>query len=82
MGDNSNKPLDNDSLASAAFWESYMKGCPRVPSSLFTRIYNYHNLHSGKFSIVNDIGAGIGNFSSELAKRFTEAIVTEPNTKA
>jgi trans-aconitate 3-methyltransferase len=59
-----------------------MKGRPRVPSSLFTRIYNYHKSYGGKFDVVNDIGAGIGNFSIELAKRFTEVVVIEPNIKS
>ena len=59
-----------------------MKGRPRVPSSLFTCIYNYHKSHGGKFDAVGNIGAGIGNFSTELAKRFTEVVVIEPNIKS
>jgi tRNA G46 methylase TrmB len=82
MGDNSNRLFDEDSIASPAFWEGYMKGRPRVPSSLFTRIYNYHKAHGGKFDVVNDIGAGIGNFPSEMAKQFIEVIAIEPNTKS
>ena len=67
-------PYDLDS----EFWQRYLLGRPKVPSSFFQRVYDYHALHGGDFGVVNDIGAGVGQWSSVLAKRFQRVIVTDP----
>ncbi|MCJ1306094.1 hypothetical protein MMC08_008912 [Hypocenomyce scalaris] len=67
-------PYDSDS----EFWQRYLQGRPKVPSSFFQRVYDYHTLHGGHFDVVNDIGAGVGQLSSVLAKRFQRVIVTDP----
>jgi trans-aconitate 3-methyltransferase len=62
-----------------SFWENYVKGRPQVPESFFHRIFEYHATHGGKFNVVNDVGAGVGNHSVRLAKRFAAVVVTEPD---
>ena len=59
-----------------------MKGRPEVPESFFDRIFEYHGAHGGKFNVVNDVGASIGNYSPRLAKRFSTVIITEPDDKS
>jgi SAM-dependent methyltransferase len=66
------------SNVASTFWEAYLKGRPRVPQSLFARLFEYHASHGGQFTLANDVGAGVGNFSPELATRFKRVIVTEP----
>jgi SAM-dependent methyltransferase len=61
------------------FWNDYVKGRPQVPESLFDRIFEYHAAHGGDFNVVNDVGAGVGNHSTRLAKRFATVLVTEPD---
>ena len=62
-----------------AYWETYLKGRPQFLPSLFTHLCEYHASHGGHFDVVNDVGAGVGQFSVELARRFTSVIVTEPS---
>jgi hypothetical protein len=66
------------SNVASTFWEAYLKGRPRVPQSLFARLFEYHASHGGQFALANDVGADVGNFSPELATRFERVIVTEP----
>lgn len=59
------------------FWQKYVKGRPQVPDSFFERVFGYHAEHGGDFGTVHDAGAGPGNHSSRLAKRFKKVIVSD-----
>lgn len=63
----------------SSFWEQYTKGRPAVPQSFWTRIFDYHSAHSAHFTTVFDLGAGPGNHSYQLAKRFSHVIVGDPS---
>ena len=60
------------------FWEKYRAGRPKYPSSFYQRFYDYHASHGGSFETVEDVGAGFGDFSLELSKRFSHVIVSDP----
>ena len=61
------------------FWTNYRKARPVVPKSFWQRIYDYHASHGGSFGTVHDVGAGFGEMSLELSKRFTNVIVGDPS---
>ena len=68
----------NDTYArDEAFWNKYIKGRPSIPDSFFERVYKYHTEHGGKFSVVHDMGAGVGVQSSRLANRFDHVVVSD-----
>ena len=56
-----------------SFWEGYLSGRPQVPETLFDRIFKYHADNGGKFGVLNDIGASIGNYSARLAKKIRDS---------
>ena len=60
------------------FWEKYRAGRPKIPSGFFKRFYDYHASHGGSFETVEDVGAGFGDFSLELSRRFAHVIVSDP----
>ena len=66
-----------DSLPTS-FWDGYSNGRPRPSTSFFERIFAYHASHGGDFGLVNDVGAGSGQWSLVLAQRFAKVAVTEP----
>ena len=63
------------------FWETYIKGRPRVPESFFERIYSYHASKGGAFDTVHDAGAGAGVHSARLAKRFSHVILSDASSE-
>ncbi|KAL9067737.1 MAG: hypothetical protein Q9157_006710 [Trypethelium eluteriae] len=64
------------------FWRNYRIGRPAIPSSFYQRFYDYHATHGGSFGTVHDVGAGFGELSLELSKRFDHVIVSDPAPKS
>ncbi|MCJ1330853.1 hypothetical protein MMC10_007540 [Thelotrema lepadinum] len=60
------------------FWEKYRAGRPKFPSSFYQRFYDYHASHGGSFGTVEDVGAGFGDMSLQLSKKFSHVIVSDP----
>lgn len=68
---------------SPSFWETYSRGRPRVPSSFWRRLANYHSQHgNGKFTHVRDLGSGPGIHAPALAKHFNFVTLTDPSDKS
>ncbi|KAK8104561.1 uncharacterized protein PG998_011594 [Apiospora kogelbergensis] len=59
------------------FWDTYLKGRPKVPDTFFDRIFAYHTTHSGHFGTVHDVGAGPGPYAQRLRARFVHVIVSD-----
>jgi SAM-dependent methyltransferase len=59
------------------FWENYLRGRPRVPDTLFDRIFHYHQAKGGTFETVHDVGAGNGVYAPRLRSRFSHVIVSD-----
>ena len=64
------------------FWKNYRAGRPVIPSSFYQRFYDYHTAHEGSFGTVHDVGAGFGELSLELSKKFARVIVSDPAPKS
>ncbi|KAL9059243.1 MAG: hypothetical protein Q9162_001280 [Coniocarpon cinnabarinum] len=62
-------------------WEEYMRLRPQYPTSLYTRIYDYHRAHSNNWTTVHDAGSGAGIAAEALAERFKHVIVSDPNSE-
>ncbi|KAH8797272.1 S-adenosyl-L-methionine-dependent methyltransferase [Xylogone sp. PMI_703] len=63
-------------------WNEYIKYRPLYPTSLFSRIYDYHaSRASNAFETAHDVGAGHGIVSEMLSAKFPKVIVSEPNPK-
>ena len=60
------------------FWKNYQAGRPKYPASFYQRFYNYHATKGGSFGTVHDVGAGFGEMSLELGRRFSHVIVSDP----
>ena len=71
----------NEYAQDEQFWETYIKGRPRVPESFFERIYSYHASKGGAFDTVHDAGAGAGVHSGRLAKRFSHVIISDASSE-
>ncbi|KAK2604256.1 hypothetical protein N8I77_007200 [Diaporthe amygdali] len=59
------------------FWNNYLKGRPQVPENFFTRIFDYHRAHGGRFGAAHDVGAGNGPYAKTLRSRFNRVIVSD-----
>jgi SAM-dependent methyltransferase len=73
MGSKSNEVFAQDDK----FWDNYLKGRPRVPNTLFTRIFDYHRANGGVFNTIHDVGAGNGVYATQLRARFSHVIVSD-----
>jgi SAM-dependent methyltransferase len=73
MGSTDDKLFEKDK----SFWDSYLRGRPKPPPSLFRRIFDYHEAQGGSFGTVHDVGAGNGPFASTLASKFTHVILSD-----
>ncbi len=60
-----------------AFWNNYLKGRPRVHDAFFSRIFQYHQAHNGRFDTAHDVGAGNGPHAWQLRDRFHHVIVSD-----
>lgn len=73
MGSNSTEVFAQD----GKFWDNYLKGRPRVPSSFFNRIFAYHRANGGAFDTIHDIGAGNGVYAAHLRSHFAHVVVSD-----
>ena len=64
------------------FWKNYQTGRPIIPDSFYQRFYDYHAANGGSFEVVYDAGAGYGELSLELGKKFKHVIVGDPAPKS
>lgn len=64
------------------FWKNYQAGRPVIPASFYQRFYDYHAQKGGSFGTVHDVGAGFGELSIELSKRFSHVILGDPAPKS
>lgn len=63
------------------FWDTYLKGRPRVPESFWQRLWNYHKTHgNANFEHIHDLGSGPGIHGHKLAERFKHVTLTDPNS--
>ena len=60
------------------FWKNYKEARPVLPTSFYQRFYDYHASRRGSFGTVQDVGAGYGEMSLELSKKFSHVILTDP----
>ncbi|KAK4673961.1 hypothetical protein QC763_0019400 [Podospora pseudopauciseta] len=68
------------SVKEGANWSEYLSFRPVYPQSFFGRIYEYHfQKPQATSTTAQDIGAGCGIVSSNLASRFNKVIVSDPN---
>jgi trans-aconitate 3-methyltransferase len=65
-----------------SFWEDYRAGRPKFPASFYDRFYTYHKENGGDFGTIYDVGAGPGEMSFELSKKFAHVIVGDPSPKS
>jgi SAM-dependent methyltransferase len=73
MGSNNKEIFAQDDK----FWDNYLKGRPRVPESLFIRLFDYHQAKGSPFGTVHDVGAGNGVYAKQLRSRFSHVIVSD-----
>ncbi|EEQ31210.1 putative trans-aconitate 3-methyltransferase [Microsporum canis] len=63
------------------YWEGYLSTRPTYSEDFYERIYRYHASHAGpsssSFSVVHDVGAGPGQVSAQLARRFSHVVVSD-----
>ncbi|KAI0840791.1 S-adenosyl-L-methionine-dependent methyltransferase [Hypoxylon sp. FL0890] len=61
-------------------WSNYLAYRYLYPKSFFDRIYDYHaQKPEAAWAVAHDIGAGCGLVSANLATRFSNVIVSDPN---
>ncbi|KAK4499823.1 hypothetical protein PRZ48_008009 [Zasmidium cellare] len=59
------------------FWEKYRKGRHAPPQSFYSRIFDYHRQHGGKFGTIHDVGAGPGIHTAKIAQPFGKVLVSD-----
>ena len=60
------------------FWKKYREGRVIIPASFYQRFYDYHVSHGGSFGTLLDVGAGFGELSFELSKKFSHVTLSDP----
>ncbi|EGD95847.1 hypothetical protein TESG_03311 [Trichophyton tonsurans CBS 112818] len=62
------------------YWEGYLSTRPVYGDKFYNSIYEYHAAHAGSspasFSIAHDVGAGPGQVSAQLARKFSHVVVS------
>ncbi|EFE45032.1 conserved hypothetical protein [Trichophyton verrucosum HKI 0517] len=65
------------------YWEGYLSTRPVYGDKFYNRIYEYHAAHAGSspasFSTAHDVGAGPGQVSVQLARKFSHVVVSDPS---
>ncbi|EFQ99571.1 hypothetical protein MGYG_02583 [Nannizzia gypsea CBS 118893] len=63
------------------YWEGYLSTRPSYGDEFYNRIYKYHASHAGSspasFSVAHDVGAGPGQVSAQLARRYSHVVVSD-----
>ncbi|KAG6361926.1 hypothetical protein INS49_010155 [Diaporthe citri] len=61
-------------------WENYLKARPDYTgSTLYDRLFAYHDAHSGSYDTAYDVGCGPGQVVSALAEKFSRVHGSDPN---
>lgn len=61
-------------------WENYLKARPDyADSTLYDRLFAYHDAHSGSYDTAYDVGCGPGQVASALAGKFSRVRGSDPN---
>ncbi|KAJ5245946.1 S-adenosyl-L-methionine-dependent methyltransferase [Penicillium chermesinum] len=61
------------------YWTGYLSTRPKYTTEFYDLIYAYHDAHSNCSNLAHDVGAGPGQVSAKLAKRFKHVVVSDNN---